>query len=562
MALDDAGGLDFGFAGQVRFSANDRAAVLPAPYTFTTQDHGVHAFSITLGSAGSRLLTAYAPQLSPGTIGVQVGGPAASFKLTGLVSPVAAGTPEAFTVTAYDANGRVAAGYGGTVSFASDDGQAGLPAAYTFTAADAGRHTFSATPGTVGRHTISVTDAADPGLQGTGRPIQVTPGPLAALYIAAPLAAIWGVPFEVRVTATDANGNTVPTYGGTVSFSSTDPLAILPADYTFTAHDRGTHVFTVTYNSQVYPTLTASDGTFSASADTTMTGPAARFRIDAVGLVIAGQPLAITVQALDALGNTVSGYTGTVAFSSSDGAAVLPADYTFTTADQGVHTFEATLNTPGNQALWVSEVNDPNIIGAATIEVTPAASLAVAGFPSPVAAGTPGTFTVTAYAFDGSVATGYTGTVSFASSDDAAVLPADYTFTAADAGVHTFQATLNTPGTQALSVDDVDFADALSGEQDGIEVTAPGGAPAVRHVVADAAFALLAPGGSVGLGGAVLQSPSAVTRSAGEPSDAVRPEAGADRWADWALVRPSRPARPDTLAAAFDVMPGDDWLAW
>jgi hypothetical protein len=36
------------------------------------------------------------------------------------------------------------------------------------------------------------------------------------------------------------------------------------------------------------------------------------------------------------------------------------------------------------------------------------------------------------------VVTGYTGTVHFSTNDPRATLPTDYTFTAADAGVHTF----------------------------------------------------------------------------------------------------------------------------
>ena len=44
-----------------------------------------------------------------------------------------------------------------------------------------------------------------------------------------------------------------------------------------------------------------------------------------------------------AYGNVVTGYTGTIHFTSSDVQAVLPANYTFTTADGGMHRFTATL---------------------------------------------------------------------------------------------------------------------------------------------------------------------------------------------------------------------------
>src|SRR5262249_20930987 len=54
-----------------------------------------------------------------------------------------------------------------------------------------------------------------------------------------------------------------------------------------------------------------------------------------------------------------------------------------------------------------------------------------------------------------SIATGYRGTVHFASSDNQAVLPADYAFTAADAGIHTLTGmVLKTAGRLTITADD------------------------------------------------------------------------------------------------------------
>jgi hypothetical protein len=54
------------------------------------------------------------------------------------------------------------------------------------------------------------------------------------------------------------------------------------------------------------------------------------------------------------------------------------------------------------------------------------------------------------------MAVGYTGTVTFSTTDldPGVVLPADYTFTATDAGTQTFTLTLITPGPVTLSVTD------------------------------------------------------------------------------------------------------------
>jgi hypothetical protein len=82
-----------------------------------------------------------------------------------LPSMIVAGVPFSVTVTALDANGRVAIGYTGTVFFSSSDPNASLPGAYTFTAADRGVHTFA---GLVlpknGKVVLSVTDSLDPSL--------------------------------------------------------------------------------------------------------------------------------------------------------------------------------------------------------------------------------------------------------------------------------------------------------------------------------------------------------------------------------------------------------------
>ena len=81
-------------------------------------------------------------------------------------------------------------------------------------------------------------------------------------------------------------------------------------------------------------------------------------------------------------------------------------------------------------------------------------SLQIGGFPSSTSAGSPQTFTVTIQNANGTTDTGYTGTVHFTSSDPKAVLPANFTFTAADAGQSTFTTTLKTAGTQSITATD------------------------------------------------------------------------------------------------------------
>jgi hypothetical protein len=167
-----------------------------------------------------------------------------------------------------------------------------------------------------------------------------------------------------------------------------------------------------------------------------------------------------TVTAQDTHGNTLTGYTGTIQFTSSDPQAVLPADYTFTAADQGSHTFSATLKTAGLQALFAIDTTIPSTNGGQiSIQVNPAvATHFVLSGPSSITAGTAFSVTVTAEDAYGNIATGYTGTVHFTDSVGGATLPHNYTFTAGDNGLHTFTGVkLRTRGLQTITVIDTAF---------------------------------------------------------------------------------------------------------
>src|SRR5262249_32178877 len=73
-----------------------------------------------------------------------------------------------------------------------------------------------------------------------------------------------------------------------------------------------------------------------------------------------GTPFGITGEAVDAFGTLATGYRGTVKFGSSQTVAGLPATYTFTAADNGVHTFGGlTLyQSYSLAAIFVSDAND------------------------------------------------------------------------------------------------------------------------------------------------------------------------------------------------------------
>jgi hypothetical protein len=492
-ARDAYGNTATGYTGTVHFTSSDAQAALPANYTFATADAGAHTFSATLKTAGSQSLTA-TDTVTGAITGSQAGiavSPAAasSFVVSGFPSPTTAGVAQNFTVTAKDAYGNTATGYRGTVHFTSSDTQAALPTDYAFTATDAGVHSFAATLKTAAGQSLTATDKVTPAVTGSQTGITVNPASTSAFGVSGyPSPTIAGTAQNFTVKAKDAYGNTTPAYRGTVHFTSSDAQAALPANYAFTGTDAGVHTFSAMLKTAGSQSLTATD-----TATASITGSQAGITVNpaaAKSVVVSGYPSpttagvaqGFTVTAKDPYGNTATGFTDTVRFSSSDSKAALPANYTFTAADAGAHTFSATLKTVGTQSITATDTTTNNLAGSqAGISVNPAAAsnFVVSGFPSPTTAGVSQNFTVTALDAFGNAATGYRGTVHFTSSDAQAALPANYTFTATDAGTHTFTATLKTAGAQSLTATDT-VTTTITGSQTGITVNA---AAAVRILI-------------------------------------------------------------------------------
>lgn len=68
-----------------------------------------------------------------------------------------------------------------------------------------------------------------------------------------------GASFGIYVVAAVADRGVDPDYRGTVSFSSSDPIADLPSPYTFLAADEGDRGFTAVLRTPGQQTITVSD---------------------------------------------------------------------------------------------------------------------------------------------------------------------------------------------------------------------------------------------------------------------------------------------------------------
>ena len=266
------GGAASWYIGTVHLTTSDPAATVPANYTFTMADHGVHTFTsslspaLVLKTAGTQWVRATDTANSSIT-GTQTGivvNPAAPAKLkvAGLTTPRTAGTAGSVRVTAVDAYGNTATSYRGTIHFTSTDAKAALPANYKFTSTDAGMHLFtSVTLKTKGTQSVTATDTVTASITGGQSGIYVNAAAIAKLVVSgltSPRTA--GSTGSIRVTATDAYGNRIMGYTGTIHFTSTDAKAALPANYKFTSTDAGTHLFTsVNLKTKGTQSVTATD---------------------------------------------------------------------------------------------------------------------------------------------------------------------------------------------------------------------------------------------------------------------------------------------------------------
>src|SRR5262249_2760516 len=138
---------------------------------------------------------------------------------------------------------------------------------------------------------------------------------------------------------------------------------------------------------------------------------------DAPGSSTPGTAFNITVTAADVSNSTQTGYAGKVHFTSTDSAAVLPADSTLTGGSQ---IFSITLNTAGAQLVTVSDIVSPGITGGTGViqngSVTTPSGVSYFKVNAPTTAQTTGSqfaVTVTAVDSSGNTFTGYSGKVHF-----------------------------------------------------------------------------------------------------------------------------------------------------
>jgi flagellar hook capping protein FlgD len=318
--------------------------------------------------------------------------------------------------------------------------------------------------------------------------------------VGTPYAQTVSVPFSVRVRACDANWNTVTTISDVVALSSTDQSAILAGPATL---DSGEHVFSMTFNAQGSFTVSADDqtdltipnGVSALVASTALHG----FEFARINQKnqYAGTAMGITFRAVDASGQTVSGFSGPVdlhEFTSFGEGRITPATVNLSggtwTGNVTLYRADETAINRGNVNIFAqlgsdatkNGTSDPFTVHPGTyakVEIVLPGETAIPGSVSGVT-GSPATqgagqaFTVNVFATDAywnQVPSG--DQVRITSSDPLASTPVTGTLTN---GFRAFSLSLGTVGTQTLTVTDLTNGSIQSMTSAGIPVIPSGAA--------------------------------------------------------------------------------------
>ena len=309
------------------------------------------------------------------------------------------------------------------------------------------------------------------------------------------------------VAATDGTNTQQATFTVTSAFSLSPTSGAVGSSVTVTATGMlGSHSVTATFGGAAVtlsPSTTSSSGGLSA----TFTVPASASGAQMVTLTDgtnSPSPATFTVTSAFSLSPTSGAVGSSVTVTGSgfaassiitiqfDGVTQTTSPATVTTDTLGSFsgvTFTVPSSTVGSHTVSATDVSSNSASAAFVVNVGSATNFVVSSSTSQVA-GTAFSVTVTAKDANNNTVTGYVGTVAITSSDSKAILPANYVFQASDAGIHSFNVTLKTAGSQSITATDA-ASGSINGSQTGITVSH---ASAVANVVISPAVSSLTAG--------------------------------------------------------------------
>lgn len=159
-----------------------------------------------------------------------------------------------------------------------------------------------------------------------------------------------GKEFDLAVAALDQNGNRKSDYRGTVKFSSSDPLAVLPSDYTFQLADSGVKTFKIKLKTAGEQEVKVSEGSVQKSVKVNVQqGDVSSVELKLSNdTVLPNTPVTLTVWSTDVYAN-MKDVTKDSTFEVDKEAKGKLANSTYTTEVVGKWTIIATYNVNGKK---------------------------------------------------------------------------------------------------------------------------------------------------------------------------------------------------------------------
>ena len=377
---DQSGQIYPNYVGTISFSSNELSALLPDSYTFTLADAGQQSFQATFYTVGNNYYLRATDTVTPTLTGEQAGiivlpaDPAGMEITSGSSQTAQVNTPfvNPLAVRVTDAYGNavpgVAVTFSGPLTGASAIFMGTNPALADLT----GIASLVAGANTVAGSYQVTASVETAGVTPVSFSLTNTPGPVAELRVFGyPTMVTAGISHPFTVTANDQFGNVNPDYRGATYSLSSDPLAILPQDYMFTALDAGTHVFNATFRTAGTHSITIVDnrGLRGTQTDIQVVPAApASLRIDQAAsetpqstqvATLFSKPLAVILT--DDFGNPQSGYVITFTVPSSGVSATLGGLNPQTVGTHGKASLTATANTVAGSYEVVVSTNAPGV---------------------------------------------------------------------------------------------------------------------------------------------------------------------------------------------------------
>ncbi len=493
--------------------------------TVTLTSSSTGALAVSPGPAGTGTYTATVPatttagvvtvsgtiDLGGGPVAITSGnatvtftaGAATQYLVTSSSATPTAGSAVTITAHLADANGNFVSLAGRTVNWSSNGtgGSFVTPSSVT-DASGTAVVTFTTSTSTGVVHTVTGTD--NTAITGTSASITTAAGTFVKLQLllpgetaapgtgsgktGTPSAQAAGTPFSVTVNAVDANWNVIASGTDNIHITSTDANAVLPANNTLSA---GTRTFSVTFHTASPATITATDltnGGITANTSPSVTvNPGAFVKLQALvpgetaapgsatgktgtpSARTAGSSFSVTVNAVDANWNLVTGATDNVHITSSDANATLPANNTLT---GGTQTFSVTFKTAAPATITATDLTNGGITASTSPSITvnvgafvklqtllpgetaaPGTATGKTGTPTNQQAGSGVTVTVNAVDANWNLVTAApANTIGITSSDANAVLPANNTLSS---GTRNFTVTFHTAAAQTVTASNI-----------------------------------------------------------------------------------------------------------